>query len=732
MSDKYKGSGLMASNSYDIDFSGMTPGLENLTRGYVDYAKEVIVRRALPELRDGLKPVNRRILYTMYKNKCIGKMTKCADIAGATMKFHAHGDAPIYDALVLMTDKNGTMMLPVIDGQGNFGGVCTTDSPAASRYTEAKLSDIAVAEYFGEMNGIDFVPNFDSSALEPDALPVSFPAVLCNSQTGIAVGFRSNMPSFNFNDVIDLTLEYLRNGECKTVICPDFSTGGYYIRNEKELRKLMQTGTAKIKLRGKVTKTNKEIAVVEFPYGKTIQRIQSQINAMDIQGIREVGDTADFEHGTSLTVDCTSKQRVDEVLLALYKYTDLQCNFVADMMTIHNGVPVRYGVWGIIEEWVAWRREVLLKQYNRELEALKVKIRESRAFIELISDKDKLDEVTRLILKVGDAEAIAYILANYNNEIIDADLAKWIVSRRINAFRNGGKYQKEYEDYTNSIKYYEYYIENIDSAIIDQLTKLKSKYGSLHPRRTEITNEDYDFKVTEKGEVIKDDTECLYSFKSGFLKKQRSQFARMVEDNSVEYQFTASASDTLIAIDNRGRVLRIYCEDIPYSGATDLGTYIPMYCELTETDDYKIVYIGVLDGNTRMILYKDGNVGFLDTSEWLGLSRRVRVQEKGICLDCANIIGAVLEEIPDWLCVLDTSGRLSMTDTNAIKRKARTAKTRVFSLKPGETLSSYACLTDAEMYTTVKDVDYFYAPKLSYLRDSSDWVSDNKPFYAMF
>lgn len=732
MSDTNKSSGLMSGDISAVDFSKLTPGLKNLTEGYVDYAKEVIVRRALPELKDGLKPVNRRILYTMYKNKCMGSMTKCADIAGATMKFHAHGDAPIYDAMVLMTDKNGTMMLPVIEGQGNFGGVCTTDSAAASRYTEAKLSEFAVSEYFGELNGIDFVPNFDSSAVEPSALPVSFPAVLCNSQTGIAVGFRSNMPSFNFNDVIDLTLEYLRTGKCTTVICPDFSTGGYYIRNEKELRKLMQTGTGKIKLRGKVTKTNKEIAVVEFPFGKTIQRIQSQINEMDIQGIREVGDTADFEHGTSLTIDCTSKQRVDEVLLALYKYTDLQCNFVADMMTIHNEVPVRYGVWGIIEKWVEWRREVLLKQYKNELDALRNKIRESRAFIELISDKTKLDEVTRLILKVGDREAIDYILANYDNDIIDADLAKWIVSRRINAFRNGGKYQKEYEEFSKSIEYYEHYVSNIDLAIIDQLESLKRKYGSQHPRRTEITNEDYEFKVSEKGEVIKDETECYYSFKSGFLKKQRAQFANMIEDTGAEYAFNASASDTLVAIDNRGRVLRIYCEDIPYSGATDLGTYIPRYCELTETGDYKIVYIGILDGNTRMILYKDGNVGFLDTSEWLGLSRRVRVQERGICVECAGIIGAVLEEIPDWLCVLDASGRLGIVGTNSIKRKGRTAKTRVFNLKSGESLASFVGLSDAGMYATVKDVDYFYAPKLSYLRSPEDWVSENAVFSPMF
>ena len=716
-----------ASDNGTVDFSRVTVGLKNLVDGYLDYSREVIINRALPELRDGLKPVNRRILYTMHKTMKKGSKSKCSDIAGSVMRYHPHGDAPIYDALVLMVESNGSMSLPLIEGQGNFGGVTTTDSPAASRYTEAKLNEFS-DNYFGELDGVKFVPNFDSTDVEPEVLSVSFPAVLCNSQTGIAVGFRSNMPSFNFNDVIDLTLEYIKNGKCSTVICPDFATGGYYVKNDKELRKLMETGSGKIKLRGKVTKIGKEITVVEFPYGKTIQRLKSQIEKSEIGGIREVGDVADFDHGTGLCIDCTSKMRVDDVLLSLYNYTDLQCNFVADMMTIHNGVPVRLGVWDIVAEWVKWRRSVLAKHYESILDGLKAKIRQSRAFIELIADKTKLDEVTRLILKVGDKEAIAYILENYDNDIIDKDLASWIVSRRINAFRDGGKYQREFNDLTNSIAYYERYLNDVDSAIVEQLNALKSKYGSLHTRRTEITTEDYEFKVADTGETVKDTTECVYTLKKGFLKKMRATFANADDIANAEYSFTASASETLVAFDNRGRVLRIYCEDIPYSGVSELGTYIPKYCDFIETMDYRIWYIGVLDGGTRMILYKDGNIGFLDTSEWTSVTRRVRVHEKGICTDCADIVGAVFEEVPEWLLVLDTQSRISIVDTRNIKRKGRTAKTRVFNLKSGDFIASYATVSNDEIYSTLGSLDYYYAPKFSFLKDASDWMRTDLAF----
>lgn len=706
-----------------IDFSKITVGMKNLTEGYIDYSQEVIKNRALPDLRDGFKPVNRRIMYTLYSKFKKGEQVKSNTVVGAVMKLHPHGDASIYSALVLMVDKNGTMSMPVIEGQGNFGGVHTTDPAAASRYTEIKLHPFA-QEYFGEMNGINFVPNYDATASEPDVLPVSFPAILCNSTSGIAVGFRSNMPSFNFNDVIDLTMEYIKNGKCTTVIYPDFVTGGFYVKNNKELDKLMRTGLAKIKLRGRVTTAGKEITVVEFPFGKTIQGLQAQIQAANINGVKDVGDVDDFEHGKGLLIACSAKNKVNDVLLQLYKDSDLQYTFSADLMSILDGKPVRYGVWGIIAEWVKWRRQVLLKEYTQAVASWKESVRKAQAFVEIVKDKAKVEELLKIIVKQSDKAAVDYILANYDNSIVDEDIANWVVRRRANEFRDGGKYLKQYTDLMNSIKEYEGYISDIDTAIYNQLATLKATYGSQFPRRTEVTTTDYEFQSAKEAEVAKDLNECTYVVKDNFIKKIRG--TSLLTDDA-QFTVQALASDTLIAIDNRGRVLKIYCDDLPYCGATELGVYIPRYCHLNETDDYKIWWIGKMSGETKMILYKDGNIGFLDTSEWIGLDRRVRVHEKGISQAVAPLVGAVID-VPDALFVLGTSGKLGYAEMRNVKRKDRTAKTRVFTLGKGDSIAHYLPISVERAVTGVVNIDRYATGTLQFLASNEDWKIDDVQF----
>lgn len=705
------------------NFSKMTDGLNNLTNGYLAYAEEVIINRALPALQDGLKPVNRRILATLYKVAKKGERIKSADLAGTTMKLHPHGDGSIYSAMVLLTDRNGSMALPVLEGHGNFGGVNTTDPPAASRYTEVKMHENA-KEYFKDMAGITMLPNYDSSTTEPEYLPVTYPAILCNAQEGIAVGVSCAIPSFNFNDVLDLTMEYLRDGKCSTVICPDFVTGGYYIRNNKELDKLMKGGKAKIKLRGKVTKVGKELSIVEFPYGVKIQTLLKQIQKSEINGIRDCGDVSDFEHGESILVDCV-KNKVDEVLLALYRDTDLQCEISANLVVVLDGKPVKLGVWGIVEEWVKWRRKVVLKKLQKELESINAEMVESRAFMEVFNDTEKKDHMIELVLRKSDDEAIRYILDNFDNEIVTPDLARWLISRRLNVFRTGGKYAIRYKELINLKAKCESNIQDVDSYILAELEELKRTKGAEHPRRTEITNTDYEFKVADNGEIEKDTTECCYTLKDGFLKKTRNDC-----EGTYDYKFNASASDTLIALDNRGRVLRVYCEDLPYNGVAELGIYLPRYLDINETNDYRVTWIGVLDGSTKMLIYTDGNVGFLDTSEWVGLNRKVRVIERGIAVSVADKLGAVID-IPDCLYVMDNEGKLGAVMTDTIKRKDRTAKTRVFNLTRNTELTYYIPMTRDDSIFFVTNMSRYMTSKLMYLESESDLRGDPNLFIPM-
>lgn len=713
------------SENFGLDFDSMSEGVPYLIDGYFDYSKEVIINRALPDERDGLKPVQRHVLWTLKIGKTKG-LQKSARLVGNTMAYHPHGDSAIYQALVLMTDKNGSFVFPVLKGQGDFGGFYKTDPPAAMRYTEVMLSDYA-EEFFRSMNGVDLIPNYDATLTEPEVLPVSFPSVLVNSTSGIAVGFKSNIPSFNFNDVIDLAVEYLRDGVCTTVIEPDFVSGGFYVKNNKELLKLMKTGLAKLKLRGRVGIEGKEITIFEFPFGKTLQGIKSQIDNKEIDGVRSTGDFDD-NSGAGLWVDCKSKNRVDEVLYALYKETDLQCNFNADITVIRDGEPVRLGVWDVIADWCEWQQGVLIRDFNIQLEACKEKMRESRAFIEVVSNIEYRDEIRRLLDYEGTEVAEKFILDHYDNEIITPDLAAWVVRRGANNFRNGGKYRTQYEELKLRLKEIESNIENIKDVLIKQLLDLKSKYGHQFPRRTEVTNKDFEFTSVDEVEV-KDTNICTYSLKDGFLRKQRFASA----DNTSEFEFEASASDTLIAIDNRGRVLRVYCQDLPYSNGGDMGTYLPRYFGLDETDDYKIYWIGVLDGSTKMILYKDGNVGFLDTSEWLNVKRQVKVLEIGVATSVAPIIGAVLDNIPEMIFVTDTHGRLGFEYVSNIKKKDRTAKTRVFTLNKACELDSYYGCSIEQGVLLVNDIARYQAPKLAkipdLLIDFKGSISDFKMMY---
>lgn len=704
-----------------VEALSLSSGVNYLKDGYIDYAKEVIKNRALPDIYDGLKPVHRHILWTLKNGKYRG-LTKCAKIAGDTMSYHPHGDTAIYEAMVLMTDVNGSLAVPTLYGNGNFGGVYKTDKAAAPRYTEAMLSDWA-QEYFGELNGISMIPNYDSTLTEPVSLPVSFPAVLVNASTGIAVGFKCNIPSFNFNDVCNLVIEYIEKGECTTVIAPDFVTGGYYIKNNKELLKLMQTGTARLKLRAKTLINGKDIDVVEVPYGKTIQGIMKQINNKNLSSVRKCYDTDDFAQDSCFIVEAVNKMRAEEALYSCLKETDLQYTFSADITIIQDDVPKRYGVWKIIEEWVKWRREVLSKDLSYRYSVCKQAMREAEAFMNVVNNREKCEALTALMVKEGRDKGYAFVRDNWSRDEVPEDLINFVCHRRLPDYYDGGKYASSYASKSAELVELQNDINDVDSVIIRQMKRLMATIGAKLPRKTEVTNTDYEFAETEV-EDIKDTSTVVYSMKgNNFLRKLHYNSG----ESDVKFEFTATASDTLIAIDNRGRILRIYTEDLPMNSVTDLGTYIPTYCGFEETDDYEIKYLGVLDGKTLTVVYKDGNIGFVDEQEWMASSRNVRVLETGIAVSIADKIGTVIEGVPEMLFVTDEAGCVACTYMDTIKRKDRKAKTRAFTLRKGVELDSYAAvsvITGMRMFANLSN----YVGRLTPIKDKSDVIGDLTEF----
>lgn len=687
------------------DIADLSPAVGYITQGYFDYAKEVISGRALADMRDGLKVVNRRILYTFSQSKSTG-FVKGAKWSGDTMSYHPHSPDAIYDSGIQLTDLNGSCAFPLLKGQGNCGNKSTNKGHAAPRYTEAKLHQWALNEYFGEMNGIQMQPNYDSTLSEPEVLPVTFPAVLVNATSGIAVGFKSNIPSFNFTDVCNLVKEYIEKGACTTVIVPDFTTGGLYVKNDKELYRLMTTGSGKIKLRAKTLINDKEIHVTEIPYGKNIEGLIKQANATNISGLRNAYVTRDFNDSTLFIADCKTKASTESVLYQLFKDTDLQYTYSADMTCTYKGIPQKMGVWQIIKKWVEWRKEVILLDTNTRMDSLKVSAAQALAFMEVVNHTELKDELVTIVNKQGVDAGVKFILANFDKEIITPELAVWVCHRRLSDFNKGGKYADSYSKAMAEIKKLQQIVDAPEKEIYKQMDRLIATYGSKTPRHTEITDVDFEFVKDSETPVekkrIRDTSYCRYEYKNGFLRK----LYRASDDYDVEFAFDGTADDTLIAFDAEGHLLRVYCKDVPITDAYGAGTYLQNYFGFEDKDDFKINYIGRLDGRTLVLLYKDGNIGFVDTSEWLDVGRNVRVLERGISKASAPYLGHVfsIDSVKDLenciLLVSDTAGRLGWRLLSDVKQKDRTARTRAFTMFKDNLIDSYL-LTDPIRITTI-------------------------------
>lgn len=646
-------------------------GFTSLLEGYIDYAREVLVNRAVPDLRDGLKPVQRFALWVLHSSKVKG-FQKSSIISSGVMKYHPHNEDSAYESLTKMTDSNGTFNVPLLEGDGSFGRVFSSDPPSAKRYTGVRLHPFS-NEMFTSMDGIKMIPNFDATAMSPEVLPVSYPYVLCKQADGIAVGFSTNIPSFNVNDVCDLVIEYIKDGKCSTKIVPDFSTGGYIVPTEKELDKLMRIGKGKFVTRGKVEIDGKNIIIREVPQGTTIEKIIKEIDKAEISGIPTNGaqNLSDYINGCKLVITCSSKQRVNEVLVDLYNKTSLQKNFNSNLLVIQDGKLVMTGVWGIIQRWVEWRRDVLKKQLSKDLEKSKERIKFVSAFVKLLSIDGAKEEVIDLATHHSDSEAIAKVIEYVG---CDHETADWIIRRRLNQFRNGDKYRNQYESLSLEIKELEHKVGHIDEVIVEDMERVKSSIGSKLPRKTEITN-----TVYKEAKDVNDESEemvytCYYEIKNGFIKKTNYE-PRPSEGANIIKGYSNSV---LIAVSNLGEIYRVYGDDLEVNSVSDIGAYIPTYAGLKDTNGVEILWGTVADSRKYVLTYTDGFVGFLDTSEFLGGAIKSRYLRNGIS-EHANLLTDVREYKPNCAILAQTSsGKYALAYLDSIKQKSRTARTRVW------------------------------------------------------
>ncbi len=568
-----------------------------MKESYMSYAMSVIVGRALPDVRDGLKPVHRRILYTMYEGGLTSDKAfkKCATAVGDVLgHYHPHGDQSVYDALVRLA-QDFSMRYPLIEGHGNFGSV-DGDPPAAYRYTEARMSKISDEMLRDiEKDTVDWDPNFDESRKEPKVLPARFPNLLVNGSSGIAVGMATNIPPHNLTEVINACICVLDDPEAglsdlmEHIKGPDFPTKGI-IMGRSGIRAAYATGRGKVIVRARTEieeygHERYRIIVTELPYQvnkrQLIENIADQVRDKRLEGISGLRDESD-RNGMRIVIEIKKDANTQVVLNRLFAQTQLQTSFSINMLALvdNQSQPKILSLRHIIDEYLSFQEELITRRTKYDLR----KAREREHLLEgLLIAQDNIDEVIRIIRQSYD-DARENLMARFG---LDEIQAQAILDMRLKALQglDREKLEKEYAELEERIAYYESLLadpEKIKGVLKDELAALRDKYGDA--RKTDIQDVEEEIDV----EDLIEEEECVYTLThGGYIKRLPASEYRAQgrggkgiramatrEEDYVETVFTASTHDYILFFTSFGRVYRKKGYQIPEAGRTARGTNI--------------------------------------------------------------------------------------------------------------------------------------------------------------
>ena len=602
---------------------------ELMQKSYIDYAMSVIIARALPDVRDGLKPVQRRTLYDMYELgiRYDKPYRKSARIVGDTMgKYHPHGDSSIYDALVVMAQdfKKG---LPLVDGHGNFGSI-EGDGAAAMRYTEARLQKVTQEAYLADLdkNVVDFMPNFDETEKEPVVLPVKVPNLLVNGAEGIAVGMATSIPPHNFGEVIDGVIAYMKNPDITTaemmqyIPGPDFPTGGI-IANKDDLPAIYESGVGKIKIRGKIEiekgKGGKDrMVITEIPYTMIGANIGKFLN--DVYGLVESKATSDItditnqssKEGIRIVLELKKGADIEALENLLYKKTKLEDTFGVNMLAVADGRPETMGVVPIIRHHVKFQYEIATRKYQTLLAKEQDKKEIQEGLIRACNVIDLIIEILRGSRSIKDAKACltdgntdhitfknpsSKIMAQQLNftvrqaqAILEMRLYK-LIGLEIEAL------MKEHDETLENIAKYEDILEHRSSmakVIIKELTAFKKAYGK--ERKTVIDNLKEAVVAAKK---IEEQDVVFLMDRFGYAKiVDTSVYERNKEAANAEYRhiFTCKNTDKICIFTDKGQMHLLKVLDLPYGKFRDKGTPIDNLCNYDSREE-NVVYLAGLE-----------------------------------------------------------------------------------------------------------------------------------------
>ena len=563
---------------------------------YIDYAMSVIVSRALPDVRDGLKPVHRRILYSMHEDGITSDKPyrKCANTVGSVLgRYHPHGDSSVYDAMVRLA-QDFSMRYMLIDGHGNFGSI-DGDPAAAMRYTESRMSKIAEQMLLDiEKNTVDFMPNYDDRLQEPTVLPSRIPALLVNGSSGIAVGMATNFPPHNLTEVINGAIKVIdddnvTNEELMEIIKgPDFPTGALILGREG-IKDAYTTGRGKITLRAEteieeMSGNKQRIIVRSLPYqvnkSNLIIKIDELVKEKKIEGISEVRDESDREERVRIVIELKRDARPQVILNQLFKHTQMQDTFGAILLALVDGQPKILTLKECLEEYIKHRREVILRRTQFDLEKA-----EARAHIleGLLIAIDNIDEVIKIIRESYD-DAKERLMKRFNLSDIQAQAILDMQLKRLSGLQRE-KLEEEYAELMKLIAYYKEILSS-ESLVFDiikqELIEVRDKFGD--ERLTKIVSAEGEF---DEEDLIKEEQTVIALTHFGYIKrmpvdtyKSQRRGGKGItgmstrEDDFVKEIFTASTHDTILFFSNKGKMYRLRGFEIPEAGRTARGTAI--------------------------------------------------------------------------------------------------------------------------------------------------------------
>lgn len=571
---------------------------QEIKKSYLEYSLSVIIGRAIPDVRDGLKPVHRRILYAMhdlgnYHNRPYKKSARVVgDVIG---KYHPHGDSAVYDALVRMA-QDFNMRDPLVDGQGNFGSI-DGDSPAAMRYTEARMSRLA-GEFLGdiEKKTVNFRANYDNTLYEPEVLPTKVPNILINGSSGIAVGMATNIPPHNLGEIVDGLLHLLDNPRVTVkelmafIKGPDLPTGAY-IFNMKGVRQAYETGRGSFKIRSKVdveskNKHQETVVISQIPFAlnksNLVEKIAGLVNEKKIEGISDLRDESD-RNGIRIVIDLKKGSIPEVIINKLYKLTALETSFGINMMAVVNNRPQLLNIKSILEHFLEHRKEIIIRRSRFDLEKA-----EHRAHIleGLQIALDNIDEVVRLIRSSSTpSEAKEKLIKAFSlSDIQSQAILDMRLQRLTNLERE--KLLEEYREILKKIEYLRSILENIQvlkGVIKEELEYLKKTYAT--PRKTEILDTDPD--SIDIMDMIPDSEVVLTLSRKGYIKRTLLEYyhkqkrggkgiagANVSEKDFITTLITTSNHQDIYLFSNKGKGYKIKAYEIPEGSRTARGVHI--------------------------------------------------------------------------------------------------------------------------------------------------------------